>query len=205
VVEWLRRGCFAPKLAIEFSQTPPDCHKTTCTITKPIDGQVAVVSAKPAFYFRFRVVNKGKTTANKCEAVLTKLFYESDNRWMPYENYTAINLVWGAFAGEYVDINPERTVGCNLLHILEPSQQDYFKGSYVNPEGIKEYPVGIILDVKGALSCQPNRLPAGKYKIIVEIYAENAKKITKEFVITWSGQWKEKLDGIFDEISIVIE
>ena len=124
IVPWLseliKRHLFAPSLEIDFEQKPPDCHITR---NKAITSDGEILRDEPVFYFRFRVSNTGKTQAKKCEVVLEQL-YQSDvaGNFKAFERYSPINIIWGSFQGEHVDINPKRRYFCDLFHI--PSKDD---------------------------------------------------------------------------------
>jgi len=190
--ELLKRKWFAPKLIFDFELKPPDCHKTKFNNNEPV------------YYFRFRVSNNGKSQAKKCEAILEKLYKEdSAGNFQPIK-YTPINLVWGSSYSEYVDINPSRTFHCDFFHIPSESHQNkaIAQGGYVDPVDTNSFPLGIILCVKAAFYSQPNRLPPGKYKIDIGLYAENHKKISHSFKISWSGTWKNLEEEMFREIVV---
>src|ERR1700757_3205726 len=123
LAELIKRNWFAPDLTIEFEEKPPDCHKTKFQNNEPV------------YYFRFRVTNVGKSQARRCEAVVERLLKEdSAGNYQPIK-YTPINLIWGSSYGEYVDINPDRTFHCDLLHIPSANCQSQIlqQGAYVDP------------------------------------------------------------------------
>ena len=81
--DWLMR----PKLLLEFRQSPPDCHLTDALLVMSPSQK----SKEPAFYFRFRVTNKGKTQARKCEALIESVSTaDSSGNYQRYPNYTPV-------------------------------------------------------------------------------------------------------------------
>jgi hypothetical protein len=200
--EILKRKYFAPDLLIEFDQTPPDCHITR---NKFNDDYGNILSDEPIYYFRFRVINKGKSQARRCEAVVEKLSVaDASGKFIPYRRYTSVSLIWGSSYGEFVDINPERRFYCDLFNIPVKIHQEIYlkKNICVNPPESVDFDLGIILNVKAAFYSQPNRLPPGKYKVDVAVYCENSKTVRGSFEITWSGNWKDTEENMFKEIVV---
>ena len=189
LAEIIKRKFFAPDLKINFELNPPGCHKTRF-------GR-----GDSVYYFRFKVINSGKSQAKRCEAVVEKI-YKADAAGKFHQiKYTPINLIWGSSYGEYVDINPDRTFYCDLFNIPAKEFQEWRinKNAYINPLDTEPFDLGLILDVKAAFYSQPNRLPSGKYQIEIGIYSENNKTIRQVFQISWSGQWRETQEEMFKE------
>jgi len=204
VSELVKRKFFAPKLLLEFDQTPPDCHITWLKTRNLLEGKL--LDKEPVYYFRFRVKNTGKSQAKRCEPVVEKLSVaDASGNFVPYRRYTPISLIWGSsYPTEFVDINPSRRFYCDLCHIPIKKRQEInvSAGAYVNPADVEDFDLGVILNVKAAFYSQPNRLPPGKYKIDVAIYSENAKTVHGSFVLSWSGNWRETEENMFREIVI---
>ena len=189
LAEIIKRKCFAPHLQVEFELKPPDCHKTKFGNNEPV------------YYFRYCVINTGKSQAKRCEAVIEELYKADAAGTFQKVKYSPINLIWGSSYGEYVDINPERKYYCDLFNIPSKEFQKWrlSEKAYVNPSDTRPFDLGIILDVKAAFFSQPNRLPAGQYKIVVGVFSENSPKITQSFKISWSENWKDTEEEMFKE------
>ena len=72
LAEIVKLKAFAPNLKILFELAPPFCHQTSWRSSTQIE--------EPVYYFRFQVVNEGKTQARLCEVVLENLWiYDFDN------------------------------------------------------------------------------------------------------------------------------
>ena len=199
--ELIKRRLFAPKLEIHFGESPPACHKTRFKGRKasghPID--------EPVFYFRFQVVNEGKSQAKRCEAVIENLSIADAEGDFPKDtNYTPVNLIWGSSYAEYIDINPRRSFFCDLLYVPSQRYQDLLgpHDTYVNPPESGDFNLGAILNVKAAFYVQPNRLPPGKYKIDVAVYSENAEEVRRSFLVNWTGKWQDREQDMFQELVI---
>lgn len=202
VAEWIKRKFYAPELYMGFHQVPRDCHITR---NKSVDLSGRIVSDEPTFYFRFKVSNKGKTQARRCEAVVEKLSVaDSSGNYIPYSRYTPVALIWGSSYGEFIDINPGRLFYCDLCHIPTKKDQhnNMLQNRYVNPAESGNFDLGVILNVKAAFYSQPNRLPPGKYKLDVAIYSENSETIRGFFLVSWSGTWKDTEENLFKEVII---
>lgn len=198
LAEKIKRSYFAPKLNLEFDLNPPDCHITRSKGQDLLGNKID----EPHYYFRFRVKNAGHSQAKRCEAVVEDFsIADASGEFKKLPN-TPVNLIWGSgYATEFVDINPGRRFFCDFCNI--PSQKlqalEFAAGKYVNPIDSEDFELGIILNVKTAFHSQPNRLPAGKYRIGVAIYSENGKTIRKTFEISWTGVWKNNEDAMFRE------
>lgn len=202
LAERLKRSYFAPQLKLEFDLKPPDCHITRAK-GRDLSGRVI---DEPVYYFRFRVQNKGQSQARRCEAVIEAMSVtDASGRFQPLPQFTPVNLIWGSgYVGEFVDINPGRRFFCDLCHIPSAQLQaiEFNAGKYINPRDSEQFDVGVVLDVKTAFYSQPNRLPAGRYRVAVAIYSENSKTIRKSFQISWTGVWKNAETEMFREAVI---
>jgi hypothetical protein len=203
LAEKLKRSYFAPQLKLEFDLKAPDCHLTR---SKGRDQFGRVVIDEPTYYFRFRVQNKGKSQAHRCEAVIEGMSVaDASGKFQPIQPFTPVNLIWGSgHVEEFVDINPGRRFFCDLCHIPSARLQalELNTDKYVNPRDSGQFGVGVVLNVKTAFYSQPNRLPAGRYRVAVTIYSENSKTIKKSFQISWTGIWKDAETEMFREAVI---
>jgi hypothetical protein len=205
LAELIKRKLFSPKLKIIFEEHPPGCHKTKIT-SRNKKGEI--IREEPCFYFRFQVENEGKSQAKQCEAVVENLsIADAAGNFGLEKSYTPVNLLWGGSYGEFVEINPGRRFFCDLIHVPSKEHQEIVKqyGHYVDPPETDQFEVGMVLNVKMAFYSQPNRLPAGKYRVDVAIYSENAEKVKQALIVTWSGIWKDSEAGMFKELVIEID
>lgn len=200
--ELIKRHLFAPELDIEFSQNPPDCRLIRNKYFS-FDGKIS--SDEPLYSFRFRVLNIGKTQARKCEVVLEQLSQaDAAGHFKPIDHFSHTNIIWGSMMSDFVDINPKRKYFCDLIAIpsLNDQKRMLAQGQLVNLTESSPFDLGIILNHKGVFYSQPNRLPPGKYTLEVSVYSENCKTLTRSFVISWSGNWKDTEVNMFKEIVI---
>lgn len=199
LAELIKRKLFAPQLSIEFSQTHPYCH-----LTKRGDGSLV-------YYFRFGVLNEGKSQARFCEAILEELWLaDSSGKFIPDENFSPVNLTWvGQYeqrkeyliTKQFVDINPKRKIFCDIGHISSPDFQKRAEKSQFYLEKNSEE-LKFFFDTSVKFFSQRDCVSPGRAKIKISIYSENAPKCEKYFQIVWSGNWKDREQDMFREIVI---
>lgn len=184
-----------PWLEIKFKLAPPDCHKTQ------MKGRNL---SFPVYYFRFLVENVGKTQAKACEVVLEKIFENNTSGDMiEYKNYTPVTLKWTGSRGPYErTIQPGRGIYCDLGRIQHPNYS--YQSIYINitEKDKATNKFAFELAPHEIYYSQWDCLSPGKYKIVVSVYSENAKKITRQFDLSWSGKWKDEDKDMFSELVI---
>lgn len=199
LAELIKRKLFAPRLRMEFSQKHPYCHKT-----KRKDGSLV-------YYFRFIVVNEGKSQAKFCEAILEELWIlNSSGEFVQDENFSPVNLIWvGQYEQregylvkkQFININPKRKIFCDIGHISHPDFQKSLEKSQFYLEKDSEE-LKFFFDTPVRFFSQRDCISPGKAKIKISIYSENASKCERYFIIEWFGNWKEKEQDMFREIVI---
>ena len=182
----------APKLKLEFKLEEPYCLKTQ--ITQVLECQARGITPSTyerkvvfdAYYFRFRVRNIGKTQARLCECVAERLWInECEGKWEEIKTFQAVNLNWSNAKSqdEFLNINPHSPGWfCDLVHTEQVGSQAVMHIDYKFPFPNSQYKV-IKLNVR--------------HKILVTVYSENAKPVSREFEIYHSGQWKAAPEEMF--------
>jgi hypothetical protein len=200
LAEIVKRKLFAPELEISFELKPPFCHRTIWR-SKPASYQQI---SEPVYYFRFQVVNGGRTQARLCEAVLENLWvYDPSDEAAKYANFSPVNMRWAATPSQFIDINPGRTVFCDIGHISSPDyQRKIEKSSFIDPPDYNGIALRFALDIQQIFYSQPNCLPPGKYVLEVGLYSENARRQRQCFEVSWSGKWLDDLDEMFRQIRV---
>ena len=198
--EVIKRTAFAPKPKIIFKLAPPFCHKTYFRSHPQTQLQVN----EPVYYFRFNVVNLGKSRANRCEVVLENLWvYDSSQTPQIYPNFSPINLRWVSVSTSFADINPERGIFCDIGHISSASHQRGVESStFIDIPGCSGNDLRFVLDLYQHFYSQPNCLFPGRYIIQIGFYSDNAGNFKKHFDISWSGKWQDSDSEMFREIVI---
>jgi len=175
----------APKLTIEFDLKAPYCSRTPFYAFL----EKGTVSTE-AYYFRVKIINKGKTSAKFCEVVMTELLVETDNNWHEVNFFQQVNLRWdtGKTKDAYIALNPS-PVGmlCDIGHISKQYEPTLFHLDYL-------YTIG---------GYQPSVLaPSAKYRFTLGVISENGKFVTRKFEFHWTGLWKDKDEEMFKEVTI---
>ena len=198
--EVIKRKAFAPKPKIDFKLSPPFCHRTYFRSHPQAQPQVN----EPAYYFRFQVVNQGKSRANQCEVVLENLWiYDSSQTPQLYPNFSPINLNWVGASRPFADINPDRRIFCDIGHISSPNYQCTVESSnFIDIPGNSGNDLRFVLDLSQYFYSQPNCLFPGRYIVQIGFYSENAGNFKEFFDISWSGRWQDTENEMFREIVI---
>jgi len=203
IAEMLKRKAFAPKIKILFELAPPFCHKTTWR--SPPHSQIRI--EEPVYYFRFLVVNEGKSQARLCEVVLENLWiYDSANKPQLFSNFSPLNMRWDVEPPtDFININPERRVFCNIGHISSAKyQEDIERKKCVDVPGYRGSDLRFKLDLLRTMYAQPNCFPPGRYSLEFGLYSENAGCQKAFFDISWSGIWQDSVSEMFREIVIAL-
>jgi hypothetical protein len=151
--------------------------------------------------------NIGKSLAGKCEVVLEKIWLIENETPREFPNFSPVNLIWvSGLVGtraQYIDINPRRSVFCDIGHIA--SRQHQFTAEVDHriylPGGRRNH-LCLMLELLQMFNAQPNCLHPGKYILEIGLYSENATYRKARFEISWSGEWKDSELEMFKEINI---
>lgn len=216
LAELLKRKVFAPKLNILFDFAPPFCHKTLWRFPRGSKIQMAVTKncssvsydqeEQPVYYFRFQIINKGKSVAKNCEVVLENIWIsDAYSKYKIYHNFSPVNMKWSGTSSKFIDINPKRRVFCDIGHISsEKYQKEIENNIFIDiPDYIEiEYELRFMLDLYEFFFSQANCLVPGKYILQFGLYSENADYQKAFFDISWSGKWRDGEAEMFREIVI---
>jgi hypothetical protein len=198
----IRAWLLMPKLKVYYTHTPPFAHRTWWR--SPQDAELK----EPVYYFSFQVVNEGLSQARRCEAVLEDLWIcDAAGNPEKHPNFSPVNLTWVAPSPtpQFLDINPNRKVYCNIGHISSPSYQEREEKDprrRIDIPGYDDSGLRFFLEQTKWYYSQPNCLAPGKYAIRVSLYAENAPYQEHFFEIVWSGKWQNSDPEMFREIVI---
>lgn len=187
---------FAPKLCFKFKHQPPYCHKTE------MRGPGVRFSV---YYFRFIIANDGNRQADSCEAILEKIYKEnSAGQMRRIEGFSPVNLKWsgsrGLAQGKETTIQPGREAFCDIGRIHHPEHQPESAYQEVTEEDRTKNK--FFFELPTTHFSQWDCLVPGKYAIDVSVYSKNAKKISKRFLVSWSGSWNDRESEMLDELVI---
>jgi hypothetical protein len=200
--EIIKRKAFAPNPKINFQLSPPFCHKTYWRSQPNINPQVE----EPVYFFRFQIINEGKSRANRCEVVLENLWiYDSSQTPQLHPNFSPVNMVWVGAASHFVDINPGRRMFCDIGHISSQAYQNSAEQrNFIDIPGTTGNDLRFLFDLSQYFYSQPNCLCRGRYIIQIGFYSENAGNKKVFFDISWSGRWQDSESEMFREIVIKV-
>jgi len=193
VIERWKHKFFAPKLFFEFFHRPPYCHLT----------EMRTSSAKfPVYYFRFVVVNKGKSQAEQCEAVLEMIRKENNagglEEWV---GFSPVSLRWsGVTNSKYLTIQPGRKIFCDIGRIHHPQHEP--ESTYKDISAEEKKKNKFFFESPKRFFVQWDCLVPGKYQIEIVVYSSNSEKVSKKFRLAWSGNWKDKEPDMLNELVI---
>jgi hypothetical protein len=185
----IKKYLFAPNLRIEFKLEAPYCLKSRIT-SDVIDnrGHHHMRVSQNTYHFRFRIKNAGKTQAKECECVSERLWTSNTKgEWIEDNTFQNINLNWSNAKSQdgFMNINPNSPAWfCDLVHTEEVGMQSVMHIDYKEPFPNSQLKI-----------IQPNI----RYKILVSVYSENTKPVSKTFEIYHSGQWKDKPEEMLDK------
>jgi len=147
------------------------------------------------------VVNRGRSQADDCEAVLEKIWKrggEKENlELQERKSWIPVNLKWSAEPKE----NFERA----CFKTIYPGKRRYFCdiGSVSKGKEKEEEQKKFEFELPGPFISQDNYLCPGRYRIQISVYSKNAveykKKATREtreFDIDWDGGWTDAPKGM---------
>lgn len=180
-----------PKLQITFRLKPPSCHKTGAGNSKT-----------PVYYFRFIVKNCGKTQAENCEVFLEKIMKKDETgKYNLYKNFTPVNLKWSGIREPFKrTLYSSKKMYCDLGKVIHPTR--IYKSQYVNVTAEEQSLSKFIFELPEVYYSQWDCLIPGKYILTVSVYSKNAKKVTRKFNLTWSGNWEDEDKDMFKELII---
>lgn len=131
--EIVRRKAFSPKIKVNFQLSPPFCHLTSFRSNLSVYPLIN----ESVYYFRFEVINDGKSRVNHCEVVLENLWiYDSSQAPQIYPNFSPVNMNLVSASGPFIDINPSRRIFCDIGHISSKNyQQNIERSKFIDIPG----------------------------------------------------------------------
>ena len=192
----IRSRLWSPKLDCEIEVNTPDCHRTISSMFVP-SGVTERIKSFYSYYYRFKIWNKGKVSAEKVEVIITDISKMMGGTYKRIESFSLDNLVW-SIPGEkgertvYLDyISPNTYKYCNLGHIHDPKYRNILGGEsnpnlqVSNDEAIFCFDVYFRSNILYYLVAQ------GTYRFKIKVGCANGKTVTKEYELTLTGEWFE--------------
>ncbi len=202
----IRAHVKSPILDCDIELKPPDCHKTTMT-----GGGLAFSS----FYYLLKIWNKGETSARNVEVIISDIFKKEGENYKSIEGFIPDNLLWSIITETLgVDkegrpiiklkvycsfISPKTFKHCNIGHIYDPKYRKSVQGED-NP-GLPVNPEETIFhfDVNFKSNKRYYLVSPGTYKFKITVGCENAKTISKMYLMEVSGKWYEDESRMLNE------
>jgi hypothetical protein len=181
----IRSKFWSPKLHCEIELSPPDCHRT---ISRPsVNSQIPEFFS---FYYRFKIWNNGKISAKNVEVMITELLKKEGSKYRIVESFSPDNLLWSTTGQIYAPyISPETFKHVNLGHIHDPQIRINLPGENNPNLPISNDETIFCFDVNFKSNILYYLIAPGEYKIEIKVGCENAKTITKKYLIFLSGKW----------------
>lgn len=160
----------------------------------------------PVYYFSFVVANEGRSHAEDCEVILEGV-WKIKHQEPSGTSFISIpvNLMWAPGGSEdrmLKTIPREGKRLGNIGHIKPPEHEldSVYRGISETEKGTNKFFFELPHNQK--FFYQWDCLVPGEYSARISVYAKNAKKVTGQFRISWSGEWKSTEKAMFREIVV---
>lgn len=167
-------------------------------------GQTDEGLGEPVYFFRFLVLNDGKSQARECEAVLDALWlYNAAGEPMPCEDFSPVSLRFDDSRTRFLSLNPDRRVFWALGHISSPAyQRKHEAPRRIEVPGEHGSDLRFMFANIDSPHGQPNCIPPGRFACRVLITAENAATQVQCYEVVWNGSWQPGLTEMLREVVI---
>ena len=160
----------------------------------------------PAFYFRMRVKNKGKTQAEKVQIIAEQL-YRKDKKSGKFEKdktFLPMRVKWTHWeSGEPVvitDLNPKMGRHCDIGYIEEPRRR-----LEAPLPGVSAGETLLSLELEKKPNTRSHLLIPGDYLLELIISPANANPIKKVLAIKLTGDWRDTEEEMFRDGIVIKE
>lgn len=179
----IRKWIIRPKLQVNVSCAPPDCHKTTMTI-QTRNG----IDRAPCYYFRIRVTNLGNTEAREVEVYAASLCSRlPDGSFAPAETFMPMNLLWANFRQPFLAVlSPRIPKHCDIAHIVHPN---FNRLLHHELPGVGELNPVLAFDLQVEPNMKGHLAGPGTYRMGIIVAAANARPKHFELEIEFPGDW----------------
>lgn len=201
----IRAVIHGPKLDCRIEAKPPDCHRT--------ESRGNNVSFHSYFCW-FEIWNTGKTSARNVEVIISNVSRKRENGFEPLEEFFPDNLRWsllseirgsGAQGVQvmpkiYCDyISPGTFKPCNLGHIHDPNFRTRLPGEDDPSLPIRDGDTVFCFEVNFRSNRLNYLVQPGSYEFTITVGCENAKTISKKFLLEVTGAWFEDESKMLNE------
>ena len=194
--EKLRR----PKLEVLFNFEPPDCHLTTMAkqdLVKVGERSAQTWVTSDCYYFRIRIKNYGKTSAESVEVFAHTLLKYEKGSLIRVNDFLPMRLKWSHVNKPVFNtLAPQMEKHCDIGHILDPAKRIAFMFESHPKFDSKSAIFSFDLEVRPYT--YSHLIAPGTYRLVLLIGASNIRKPEKRTLeIGFSGQWVTNEDNMF--------
>lgn len=199
---------WGPKLDCEIITSPPDCHRTTTNAR--VQQVTTTLLTFSTYYYRFKIWNKGKTSAEKVEVIIVDISKKEGNNYKRVESFSLDNLVWsvpeeGKPRVFYDYISPDTYKYCNLGHIHDPVYRNALQGESNPNLKVENYQAIFCFDVYFRSNILYYLIGPGVYRIKIKVGCANAKTITRDYELEVTGKWSDDESKMLKEGLLIKE
>lgn len=194
-----RRKNLHPDLVVRAFAGPPDCVQIPHVEYQLVAGQ-PTSKRGTSYYLRMLVKNTGTVTARNVEVYAKALRQERNGNWEPVEDFPPMNLVWSNSPPEphrdrtYLPFLPAGSSRhCDVAHMIDPQRRQLFE-SEAKPD---LPPPSLTFDVVRGPLHFGHIVGPGKYRLDIEVAAENFDALTRVVEVWFDGTWMPQASQMF--------
>lgn len=189
--DWLRSLIWHPNLEISATTGPPDCISVPAIRLTQQPNQQTQEERADAIFLRVFIANSGREAARAVEVYAKELVREqAAGSWTLVKTFPPMNLRWTWFpTGTHLPfMNPGTGRHCDIAHIIDPSHRASFGEE--NPIlHLTPQQVSLAFDVVAPPNNRAHIVQPGKYRLLIEVSAENATPARRLVEVTVRGPW----------------
>ena len=202
--EWRRRK-YHPTLVVSAITKLPDCVKIPYVWERWErigSGMQVVRTETTSYYLRVLVKNSGNETARNVEVYAKELNREfKDGRLERVDDFPPMNLIWSNSSPGRADIlpflPPNSSRHCDVGHILDPKDRKLFQFEYRPDLKLRDDEVSLTFDLVQKPLHLGHIVRPGRYRLSIEVAAENFAAIIQQVEINFDGEWNADPQTMF--------
>jgi hypothetical protein len=185
-----------PRMSLQASLAPPDCHKTEVRVTD-LTGRV-IVGPSPCYYLRVWVENVGNLRAEQVQVFVSRLLRRhADGNFREEPQFLPMNLKW-SHTGEVFapGLSPKMGKHCDVAHVVHPS------GTATVGHALSAVQAGntvACLNLEVPPSTRSHLLSPGAYRLELRIAASNMLPLVRMIELTHTGVWFDDETRMFSD------
>lgn len=193
LLDWIKSAFVKPELSVEYHHST---NKADAMKLPLINQETQLFYMYGwAYYFRMRVINKGRIAANSVEVFINSLEKLNDSGIYEKQNFLPMNLAWSF--GRQIDphekrliyfpsISPKMGKYCDIGHIYHPAHREQYHTRLPSVDAVDtDFRLDLAITTKSGFHV----LSKGMYRIKFVVGATNAKPKQKTLQINLSGNW----------------